>query len=285
MASQRYTTQYNMNLGIVTLIIKSAYVYDKGNYKCVVSNIAGKEDTSASLLVHFVPNIDETSYINPNALRHLEPIVGLDDLEPDDKYKKPYFVKIPKNIEVSEGTVVRFDCLAFGRPTPTLTWYFNGQELKEDPAHQALVNEEGVNSLFIKAAAFPDAGTYTCVARNKVGEASFDVQLKVVDKDAFKAPIFIEHLANLVIPEGKDAILNCTCSGIPMPTVSWMKDGQPLTPDKEYRIDTNGGHSILHIKNARLKLDEGNFQCTAVNSAGSTVTKTKVIVLRKFNLI
>ena len=282
MASQRYTTQYNMNLGLATLIIKCAYIYDKGTYKCVVSNIAGIEETSANLLVQFVPNIDETSYINPNALKHLETIVGLEDTDKDDKYKKPYFVKVPKNIEVGQGTVVRFDCLAFGRPIPTLTWYFNGLELKEDPNHKTLVNEEGVNSLFLKAPEFSDAGTYSCVARNKAGEASFDVELSVVDKDAFKAPIFIEHLANLIIPEGKDAILNCTCSGIPIPSVTWQKDNKTLTPDKEYRIDTNGGHSILYIKNARLKIDEGNFQCTAVNNAGSTITKTNVIVIRKF---
>ena len=129
-----------MHLGIVTLIIKTAYVDDKGTYKCVVTNICGSKDTSANLLVQFVPNIDETSYINPNALRHLEPIQPLVDNEPDDKYKKPYFVKVPKNIEVRQGTVVRFDCLAFGRPTPELTWYFKGEPIKIDPTHKVTQN-------------------------------------------------------------------------------------------------------------------------------------------------
>ena len=43
-----------------------------------------------------------------------------------------------------------------------------------------MVNEEGINSLLISPADFPDTGVYTCVARNKVGEASIDVELKVV---------------------------------------------------------------------------------------------------------
>jgi hypothetical protein len=100
------------------------------------------------------------------------------------------------------------------------------------------------------------------------------------------APTFIEHLHNLIIPEGKDEILSCTCSGTPVPTVTWQKDGKVLTPDKEYRIDTNGGHSRLHIANA-VKADEGWYQCTAINSAGSTITRTKVTVLRnkKFLII
>jgi hypothetical protein len=175
---------------------------------------------------------------------------------------------------------VRLDCLAFGRPTPQLTWYFNGAELKEDNTHKALINEEGVPSLLITAATFPDSGKYTCVARNKVGEASFDVEVKVVEKDALIGPTFIEHLNNLVIPEGKDATLSCTCSGTPVPTLTWHKDGRILTPDVEYRIDINGGHSRLLIQNAK-KQDEGWYQCTAINAAGSTITRTKVTVLRK----
>lgn len=279
MASQRYATYYDMNMGIVTLIIKAALSDDQGSYKCVVSNIVGQEQTAANLLVQFVPNVDETSYIKPNALRHLEnPQQGLDDSGPDEKYKKPYFVKVPKNVEVREGTVVRLDCLAFGRPTPQLTWYFNGKELKEDATHKALVNEEGVHSLLLTSAGFPDAGTYTCIARNKAGEASFNVDVKVVDKDALIAPFFIEHLNNLVIPEGKDSVLSCTCSGTPVPTLTWQKDGKVLTVDKEYRIDINGGHSKLYIQNAAKK-DEGWFQCTAISPAGSTITRTKVSVI------
>lgn len=100
------------------------------------------------------------------------------------------------------------------------------------------------------------------------------------DKDALIAPTFIEHLHNLVIPEGRDAILSCTCNGTPPPNMTWQKDGKILTPDKEYRIDISGGHSKLYITNA-TKADEGWYQCTAINSAGSTITRTKVTVLRK----
>lgn len=98
------------------------------------------------------------------------------------------------------------------------------------------------------------------------------------DKDALIAPYFIEHLNNLVIPEGKDSVLSCTCSGTPVPALTWQKDGKVLTPDKEYRIDINGGHSKLYIQGA-LKKDEGWYQCTAISAAGSTITRTKVTVI------
>lgn len=280
-ASQRIMTSYNLHSGVATLIIENGNSNDTGTYKCVACNVAGTEETTAKLVIMKAPGIDDTSYVDPDVLRklnHVLPAIRPEDLH-DDKYKKPYFVKVPKDQEVPEGAFVRLDCLAFGRPAPVLTWYKNGQELKEDAGHKTLINEEGVHSLLINAATFDDAAEYSCVARNKVGEASFTVKLKVVDKDAHIAPHFIEHLKNVIIPEGKDANLSATCSGKPAPTVSWLKNDQPLN-EAEYRVDTNGGHSKLVIVNAQMK-DEGWYTCVAVNAAGSTVTKTKVTVVRK----
>jgi hypothetical protein len=88
-------------------------------------------------------------------------------------------------------------------------------------------------------------------------------------------------LNNVIIPEGKDHTLSCTCSGTPIPTLTWMKDGKILTPDNEYRIDVNDGYTRLFITNAQLVKDEGWYQCTATNTAGTSVTKTKVTVIRK----
>lgn len=87
-----------------------------------------------------------------------------------------------------------------------------------------------------------------------------------------------------MIPEGKDTVLSCTSSGTPIPAIYWEKDDVKLTPDKEYRIDISGGHSKLYINNANKK-DEGWYTCTAINSAGTTITRTKVTVLRMFILL
>lgn len=137
MFSQRIITNYEFHIGIATLYFKNAYMDDVGQYKCVAKNIAGTDSTAANLIVKFDASIDETSYINPNALKHLENLhpAPADD-SPDDKYKKPYFVRIAKDMEVRVGTPVKFECLAFGRPTPDLVWYFNGEPLKQNPFHQ-----------------------------------------------------------------------------------------------------------------------------------------------------
>jgi hypothetical protein len=283
-ASDRHSTFYDMYTGMAILRLKTAFNDDRGTYECVATNIAGRESTFAQLLVQQAPGIDETSYIDPDVLRKLEDQRFMNNgPDQEDFFKKPYFIKVPKSTEVKEGVPVRFDCVAFGRPAPTLAWFKNGVPIIDGPEHKLFINEEGVHSLLIPSVKFDDAAVYTCVASNKVGEASFQVALKVVDKDSFKPPYFIEHLRNLVIPEGKDAVLSCTAAGTPVPSLIWEKDGFVLTPDKEFRIDINGGHSKLHIQSAE-KIHEGWYQCTATSPAGTVVTRTKVTVIRKLSI-
>lgn len=45
-----------------------------------------------------------------------------------------------------------------------------------------VVNEDGVHSLIITKASPLDAGVYTCLAENKGGQNSFNVNLRVLGK-------------------------------------------------------------------------------------------------------
>lgn len=56
-----------------------------------------------------------------------------------------------------------------------MTWYINGVQVVDDATHKVLVNEAGNHSLMINKASLKDAGVITCVARNKSGEATFQV--------------------------------------------------------------------------------------------------------------
>ena len=143
-----------------------------------------------------------------------------------------------------------------------------------------------MNSLLLMPAQRVDEGAYTCVARNKVGEASFTVNLKLLDKGALAAPRFVEHLVNeTTIPEGQSHALTCTSAGRPAPLMTWTKDDKPLVPPAsgDYRIETSPatGTSTLFINKAQRPRDEAWFQCTAENPAGTSITKTRVKVMRK----
>lgn len=64
-----------------------------------------------------------------------------------------------------------FEFQVIGKPTPLVTWYHNGEPMKEGKQVSIYQDTEGTCKLAI-AEVFPeDAGVYTCRAVNPVGEA------------------------------------------------------------------------------------------------------------------
>lgn len=87
----------------------------------------------------------------------------------------PNFVKACADRDVTEGKMTRFECRVTGRPYPEVTWFINGQQVKDDFTHKILVNESGNHALMISNVTRQDCGVVTCVAKNKAGETSFQV--------------------------------------------------------------------------------------------------------------
>jgi hypothetical protein len=57
----------------------------------------------------------------------------------------------------------------------------------------------------------------------------------ILERGSNIPPFFIEQLYNIIIIEGQDARLDAAAQGFPEPKVTWEKEGQPLTPNKEYK--------------------------------------------------
>lgn len=66
-----------------------------------------------------------------------------------------------------------------GLPTPDLIWQLNGHTIRPDSSHKMLVRENGVHSLVIEPVTSRDAGVYTCIASNRAGQNSFNLELIV----------------------------------------------------------------------------------------------------------
>ena len=65
----------------------------------------------------------------------------------------------------------------------------------------------------------------------------------------------------LAVINGDTAVLNCSASGNPPPTVHWIFRGSNITNDTVKYIITNG---VITILNVELN-DTGNYHCTASN--------------------
>ena len=75
--------------------------------------------------------------------------------------------------------------------------------------------------------------------------------------------------ANATAPIGGNITLFCVAEGTPEPTISWLKDGTPLTGQ-----DTPG--SVLTLHKATLEMS-GEYACIA-SSGGASVTSSTAVV-------
>lgn len=76
---------------------------------------------------------------------------------------------------VAEGSDVTFSCEATGSPAPAVTWLKDGE-----PLGQRSNQVPGSPRLSLAAVGLADAGVYSCLAANEVGEASKAFHLLVV---------------------------------------------------------------------------------------------------------
>ena len=151
--------------------------------------------------------------------------------------------------------------------------------------------------MIIKKVSSEDAGTYTCIAKNRAGENQFQVNLSVIEKERVSPPRFLEKPQSLEVKEGDAAKFECKAKGTPTPMISWLTDGKvveqrsPLVSASamsevsvqeglHMRVETDSkeGRSALFIDRAR-PVDSTWYQCTVANIAGSISARARLVVI------
>ncbi|MCJ8749980.1 hypothetical protein PDJAM_G00193750 [Pangasius djambal] len=235
-----------------TLQILNAKEEDAGRYTCVATNEAGET----------LKNYEVKVYIPP--------VISKDNIQGEGF--------APKEIKIKVNNTLTLECEAQAIPVPTLHWYKDGQILKADGRITVTPNGRIVQ---IKQAQVSDTGRYTCVATNIAGEdeKDFDVNIQV--------PPSFQRNGNpgsgiVSAGEVKDVILNnpislyCETNAVPPPTLTWYKDGQPLTSSSRVLILPGG--RVLQIPRAQTE-DSGRYTCVAINEAGEDSVQYDVRVL------
>ncbi|XP_016146102.1 hemicentin-1-like [Sinocyclocheilus grahami] len=209
------------------LRIARAQVSDGGSYTCVASNKAGVDIRHYNLQVYVPPSLD-----------------GAGSTE---------------EVTVVRGNTASFICIADGTPSPTITWLRNGAAMPKH-AHLSLLNQN--STLQISHARVNHTGRYTCTAHNQAGYTSRHFSLKVLDPPQIngsgvpaEVSVVVNHILELV----------CKADGIPLPTLTWLKDGRPLPQTDSIRLLRDG--EVLRVASAQME-NTGRYTCLATSPAG-----------------
>uniref|UniRef100_A0AAX7SDU1 Ig-like domain-containing protein n=1 Tax=Astatotilapia calliptera TaxID=8154 RepID=A0AAX7SDU1_ASTCA len=258
--------------GTCSLHTAAASLDDDGNYTILAGNPEGRVSCTGRMMVQAVNQRGRSQRSAPGHMRRPRSRSRDSGDENDniqERHFRPHFLQAPGDLIVQEGRLCRMDCKVSGLPTPDLIWQLNGQTIRPDSAHKMLVRENGVHSLVIEPVTSRDAGVYTCIASNRAGQNSFNLELIVAAKEMHKAPSFIEKLQNTSVAEGHPVRLECRVTGVPYPQIFWKRENESFThnTDRISMHQDNCGYLCMIIQPA-LKEDAGWYTVSAKNDAG-----------------
>eukprot|EP00118_Oscarella_pearsei_P016938 m.165733 g.165733 ORF g.165733 m.165733 type:complete len:5158 (+) comp38902_c0_seq1:154-15627(+) len=297
------------------LTIFNAQTKDSGLYTCVAENLVGRDSSSASLFVIVPPSVfvepeiiarqgetvDLLCRVSgvplPNiawtrsgkridSVSHKYEVLSngtlkLRNIQRDDSDKyvclatniggsssgnvfvnvhySPFIVNVSSNLSVLVNSDVELMCEGEGNPQPSFVWIKDGVEVTRG---------RRLNISFVQPS---DAGVYTCSIENVVGADSSVVQLDVV-----VPATILESDVTVSVVLGRSALLPCTPSGIPKPTVEWLWKGLTIERGGSPKrfIHSNG---TLQINNVQTD-DDGIYECIASNVGGRDEIAVKLNV-------
>ncbi len=121
LASNRFSTHYDINTGVARLKISDANLNDAGLYSVLAENKAGSDHTDGQLLVLKDSSIDETPMVNQNAFNYLNrpEAPRREDVE---QLTPPKFIVPLSSAKVQEGKPILLACKIEGTPKPMVNF-------------------------------------------------------------------------------------------------------------------------------------------------------------------
>nr|XP_004666570.2 follistatin-related protein 4 isoform X2 [Jaculus jaculus] len=161
---------------------------------------------------------------------------------------------------VTVGLSTVLTCAIHGPLRPPIIWKRNGLTLNflglED------INDFGEDdSLYITKVTTIHMGNYTCHALGH--EQLFQTHVLQVNVP----PVIRVYPETQAQEPGVAASLRCHAEGIPMPRITWLKNGMDLSAQMSKQLSLLANGSELHIGSVRYE-DTGAYTCIAKNEVG-----------------
>ncbi|XP_049276092.1 titin-like [Rhipicephalus sanguineus] len=222
-----------------TLTIHEVAAADIGNYTCEAKNDAGRDRTTASLVITDAPRV--------------QPFV------------------FPRESVLGETLMVM--CVANRGAQPMqFSWLKNGVALEEGNKATPKMFTESVSALSIRDVGAEDVANYTCRATNSAGSDSYTAELVVTDAPKIQ-PFAFPSDEQL----GKDVTVSCFAMRGHQPLkFSWLKNGARVESTSDVE-EIGGKMSTLTVRQLSAA-DFGNYTCRVSNAAGTDEFTTTLVV-------
>uniref|UniRef100_A0A8B9WDU8 receptor protein-tyrosine kinase n=1 Tax=Bos mutus grunniens TaxID=30521 RepID=A0A8B9WDU8_BOSMU len=177
---------------------------------------------------------------------------------------KPKITRPPINVKIIEGLKAVLPCTTMGNPKPSVSWIKGDSALRENS--RTAVLESG--SLRIHNVQKEDAGHYRCVAKNSLGTAySKLVKLEV---EVFARILRAPESHNVTF--GSFVTLRCTATGIPVPTITWIENGNSVSSGS---IQESVKDRVIDSRLQLFITKPGLYTCIATNKHGDKFSTAK----------
>ncbi|KAM7294612.1 hypothetical protein ISCGN_024118 [Ixodes scapularis] len=234
-----FVTKFTEN--IASLTISEVTAEDIGNYTCLVSNKAGKDSYTSSLIVNDVPRIQPFNF--------------------------------PKNEHMPRKVVVHCVVLE-GREPFKFTWLKDGVTLVSGRKLQVKILSEALSSLTVLDVGAEDIGNYTCTVSNTAGSDRFTSELLITAVPKIQPFSFPSNP-----PLGKDVAVFCFVTEGQQPlTFQWFRNDRRINANDKLTIEQVSGKMASLAVHEISAEDIGNYTCRVSNAAGRDAFTSELVV-------
>ncbi|XP_029058916.1 muscle, skeletal receptor tyrosine-protein kinase isoform X4 [Monodon monoceros] len=187
---------------------------------------------------------------------------------------KPKITRPPINVKIIEGLKAVLPCTTMGNPKPSVSWIKGDSALRENS--RTAVLESG--SLRIHNVQKEDAGHYRCVAKNSLGTAYSKLAKLEVEEESEPEQDTKVFARILRPPEshnvtfGSFVTLRCTATGIPVPTITWIENGNAISSGS---IQESVKDRVIDSRLQLFITKPGLYTCIATNKQGEKFSTAK----------
>ncbi|KAK3107290.1 hypothetical protein FSP39_011199 [Pinctada imbricata] len=185
--------------------------------------------------------------------------------EPPAGWTAPTMDDVLRSVTVEEGDTAELPCVGSGNPLPKYRWTKESKPIIIDNQH---FNQKSGNLLILNSR-IEDSGQYMCNASNDHGSVTAITDLIIT------SPLSaVIDPTTQMIDSGQSAVFNCSASGHPIKTITWLKNGIPLAGDRRFDIQSE---TLLEISDINKK-DQGMYQCIVKNDESSAQGTSQLVL-------